>query len=102
DIWFSARESGVRIPSGSQVMFFVYILKSKRDGRYYVGCTNNVLRRLSEHNNGLSKYTKNFIPWDLVYKESFMTLKEARKREKQIKSWKKRLAIEKLIKDSVV
>ncbi|GAB4219434.1 MAG: GIY-YIG nuclease family protein [Candidatus Microgenomates bacterium] len=83
-------------------MYFVYVLKSIKNGKFYVGCTNNIFRRLEEHNKGLSKYTKNFVPWKLVYKEEYLTLSEARNREKQIKSWKKRSSIENLINDSVV
>lgn len=78
-------------------MYWVYIVESIENHRYYVGCTNNIARRISEHNGGLSKYTKNRGPWNLIHKEEFSTLKLARKREKQIKSWKKRAAIEKLI-----
>lgn len=57
---------------------------------------------MDEHNKGLSKYTKNKGPWVLVYREEFSTLKLARRREKQIKSWKKRIAIEKLIQAAIV
>ncbi|MDO8451614.1 MAG: GIY-YIG nuclease family protein [bacterium] len=78
-------------------MYFVYILKSLRTGRYYVGCTDNIGRRVQEHNSGSSVYTKNKGPWGLVYKEAFSSLNNARVREQQIKSWKKRIAIEKLI-----
>ena len=78
-------------------MYYEYILKSVKTNKYYVGSTNNVERRLREHNGGRSKYTKNEVPWNLVFTDEFTTLKEARKREIQIKSWKKRSAIEKLI-----
>lgn len=61
-----------------------------------MGCSNNVTRRVEEHNKGLSKYTKIDKPWILTYVEEYKTLGEARKREKQIKSWKKREAIERL------
>ena len=81
---------------GHHKMFYVYILKSITDGKYYVGCTDNIDRRLKEHNIGLSKYTKNKGPWMLKYKEEYRDLLEARKREKQIKSWKSRKYIEKL------
>lgn len=78
-------------------MYLVYILKSLSNNQYYIGCTDNITRRLNEHNKGLSKYTRNRGPWKLMYKEEFNNLGTARKREKQIKSWKKRAAIEKLI-----
>ncbi len=79
-------------------MFFVYILKSKANNFYYVGSCENIYNRLKKHNSGLVKSTKRYLPWELVYTEKFETLAQARKREAQIKSWKKRSAIEKLIK----
>lgn len=78
-------------------MFYVYILKSNKSGKFYVGCTDDLNRRLKEHNSGKSRYTRNKGPWSVEYREEFVALKEARKREKQIKSWKKRKAIENLI-----
>lgn len=83
-------------------MFFIYILKSLINGKYYIGSTDDPNRRLVEHNKGLSKYTKIYRPWELLYTEKFKSLSEARQREKQIKSWKKRAAIEKLINGAFV
>lgn len=78
-------------------MFIVYILRSIKNNSYYVGSTNNIERRLVEHNRGKSRYTKAALPWVLVYEEPYDTLAEARRREKEIKNWKKRDKIEKLI-----
>ena len=78
-------------------MYWTYIIRSQKDNRYYVGSSNNIVRRLEEHNKGLSKYTKGKGPWELVYREEVGSLVSARRRERQIKSWKKRSAIEKLI-----
>ncbi|MBI3588827.1 MAG: GIY-YIG nuclease family protein [Candidatus Liptonbacteria bacterium] len=77
--------------------FAVYILQSITNGRYYIGSTNNVSNRLTYHNSGKVISTKAYIPWKLVKVEEFMTRKEASARELQLKSWKKRVAIEKLI-----
>lgn len=82
-------------------MFFVYILQSVT-GKYYVGCTNDTERRIKEHNMGLSRYTRKNRPWILKYSEKYLSLSEARRREKQIKNWKKRKAIEALIIGPVV
>ena len=79
-------------------MFFVYILQSKKFGSYYIGSCEEVKTRLDQHNNGLVRSTKSKIPWGLVYVESFETHIEARARERQIKSWKKRSAVEKFFK----
>lgn len=77
-------------------MYYLYILRSQKNNKYYVGCTDNIERRLKEHNKGLSTYTKNQRPWELKYKEEYSSLSEARRRERQIKNWKKRAAIERL------
>ena len=69
-------------------MFFLYILWSESAGRFYIGNTKNMPARLAHHNAGGTPSTKSFRPWKLVYIETFGTLHEARKREKQIKSWK--------------
>ena len=68
--------------------YFVYILKC-RDASLYVGCTNDLEKRLKEHNELKSgaHYTKIRRPAVLRYSEKFATLKEARKRESEIKSW---------------
>jgi putative endonuclease len=79
-------------------MFYTYILQSDKNGRYYVGSCEDMENRLKRHNNGLVLSTKGYLPWKVIYTEEYETLSEARKREYQIKSWKKRSAIEKLTK----
>lgn len=78
-------------------MFSVYILKSIINNRFYIGQTKDIKRRLTKHNKGLVRSTKAYKPWKIVYFENYKTLSDARKRENQIKSWKKRSLIEKLI-----
>ena len=69
-------------------MFYVYILKSLRDGKFYTGCTNNLDRRLKEHNIGKSSTpsTVGRGPFKLVYSEVVQTRINARIREKFWKS----------------
>jgi len=67
-------------------MYFVYVLKSSIDNRFYKGMTNNLKRRVYEHNLGKNKSTKPYRPWVLVYKEEYKTSEEARKRELFFKS----------------
>ena len=50
--------------------FLTYIIQSRKSGRYYVGHTQNILERLSYHNNGKVTSTRNKGPWDLVYLKS--------------------------------
>jgi len=62
-------------------MFYLYIIKSINKDYNYLGVTNNLDRRLSNHNSGFSKSTKPYKPFILFYKEEYQTLPEARKRE---------------------
>ncbi|MBD3346357.1 MAG: GIY-YIG nuclease family protein [Chitinivibrionales bacterium] len=81
--------------------FTVYILYSCSTDKYYIGHTQNLEARIQSHNDSdisLGKYTRKNGPWELVYKEdSFNTRSEAIKRERQIKSWKSRKQIERLV-----
>ena len=79
------------------MVFTVYILGSKSTGRYYVGQTKNLEERLAYRNANYSKSLKNRGPWELVYRESYLTRSEAVRRERQIKSQKDRKFIEQLI-----
>ena len=66
-------------------MFFVYILKSKKDGKLYLGYTKDLKKRLREHNLGLVRSTKSRIPFYLVYYESYLSKTDAIKREHNLK-----------------
>jgi putative endonuclease len=68
-------------------MFFVYVLYSESPNlRFYVGLSQDVNKRLVEHNSGKTKSTKGYIPWKLFFFESCKTRIEAREREKYFKS----------------
>ncbi|MFN8239618.1 MAG: GIY-YIG nuclease family protein [Bacteroidales bacterium] len=58
-------------------MYIVYILYSQTLDRYYVGYTNDLCRRLAEHNRKKGKFTDRGQPWDVVYSEVFATKSEA-------------------------
>ena len=82
-------------------MAFAYILQSDTTGRYYVGSTDDLERRLGEHLRGHSLATRGRGPWKLVHKERFETLLQARRRELEIKRWKSAKMIYGLIQPSV-
>ena len=69
-------------------MFYTYLLECA-DGSFYVGCTNNLEKRLKQHNESKwgAHYTKLRRPVALKYSETFDTLKAARASEAEIKSW---------------
>jgi len=66
--------------------YFVYGIKSNRDGRIYVGLTMDVDRRIKEHNLGQVFSTQYYKPWKLIYKEKVGSLAKARQRERYFKS----------------
>ena len=70
--------------------YSVYILKCNDDS-LYVGCTNDIEKRIKQHNQSKSgaHYTKIRRPVVLLYSEMFAKLKEARHRESEIKSWRR-------------
>ena len=68
-------------------MFYVYILKSQKWKRVYIGYSHDLKRRLKEHNFGKVKSTKHGIPWVLIYYEAFLSKEDAIKRELQLKKY---------------
>ena len=71
-------------------MYFVYILKSLKDHKRYIGFTSDLERRILEHNSGLVKSTRNRKPFELIYTEEFEIKEQAMAREKFFKSGKGR------------
>jgi putative endonuclease len=72
-------------------MEFVYVLRSKKDGNFYTGWTNDLKKRVMEHNQGLSRSTKHRRPFELIYYEACLNRKDAKKREVYLKTaWGKR------------
>jgi putative endonuclease len=78
-------------------MFYVYVLKSEKDGSFYIGQTGDRDKRVAAHNGGRSRWTKSKRPWMLVYSERYPTRSEAVKRERYLKSLKSHVEIENLI-----
>ena len=72
------------------MIHFVYILECA-DKSLYVGCTNDLEKRLAQHNisKWCAHYTKIRRPVKLKYSETFLTLHEARRRENEIKGWRR-------------
>jgi len=69
-------------------MYYVYILRSDKDKRLYIGYTNDLKERLKQHNKGKTFSTRYRIPFSLVYYEAFASQKDALTREKQLKEFK--------------
>lgn len=67
-------------------MFYVYYLKSEKFDEYYVGFTNNLKKRLEEHNKGLNFSTTKYKPWKIIYYEACINQKDATRRERYLKT----------------
>lgn len=67
-------------------MYYVYILKSLKNCKYYIGQTKDIEKRIEEHNKSLNRSTKNGKLWKLIYIERFSTRKESYKVEQKLKS----------------
>jgi putative endonuclease len=77
--------------------YYVYILKSLKDGKYYIRCTSDVEAHLQFHNSGLQRSTKSRVLVELVIFETHPSKELALKREKQIKGWKGGEAFKRLV-----
>ena len=99
----AGRQATGYLPAGREYQismeYFVYILKSEKDGRLYKGHTSNLESRMEEHNSGKTKSTKGYRPWSLQYFEKFETREEAINREKYFKTGIGREFLNKLLKN---
>ena len=66
-------------------MYYVYVMKSKRDGRLHVGRTGDLQRSIKRHNGGLVASTKDRIPFEIVYYEACTDKRDALKRESYLR-----------------
>lgn len=72
-------------------MFYTYVLRSKRDGKFYTGYTSDLKNRIEKHNRGQIESTKMRGPFELIYFEACKDEKDTIRREKYLKtSWGKR------------
>ncbi|MFA4831274.1 MAG: GIY-YIG nuclease family protein [Patescibacteria group bacterium] len=80
-------------------MFYVYILISQKDNKFYTGFTKDLRKRFSEHQTGKVFSTKHRRPFGLIYYEASLSKEDAQKREKYLKTaWGKRYLKNRLLK----
>ncbi len=81
--------------------YYVYIITNRKEGVLYIGVTNDLERRMSEHKQGLSKgFSKRYNLDKLIYFETYQYINDAIKREKNIKKWKREWKIELINEDN--
>lgn len=69
------------------MMYFVYLLKSKKDNSLYIGYTTDLKKRLLSHNSRQNTSTKNKAPYELAYCEVYKSQSDAKYREKNLKKF---------------
>jgi putative endonuclease len=81
-------------------MFYVYVLRSGE--HRYIGMTNDIDRRLIEHDSGQSFATKAHAPWELFYFEAHTNEEDAKRREKYLKTTQGRQALKRMLRHALV
>ena len=83
-------------------MFYVYLLLSKKkQGQLYAGYTEDLEARLKKHNAGEVRSTKPYLPWDIIYYEAFISMKDAKQREHYLKTTKGRRTLRLMLADTL-
>jgi len=93
----AAPRSGVPLRGKGANMYQVYILRSEKTGKHYIGSTEFIEDRLVRHNSGFVKSTKGGIPWVCIYNEPYESRSVACQREKEIKSYKGGIKFKRLL-----
>lgn len=81
--------------------YYVYVLLSLRDRKFYIGSTNNLKRRLSEHQCGKNVSTAKRLPVELIYFEGHRSKEDALRREKYFKTTKGKTTLRQMLRDGL-
>ena len=79
--------------------FYVYVLQSLHHDLIYVGCSENLKRRLQEHNSGRNISTKPYAPYRLIFYEAYLNGKDAKRREEYFKTTKGKVTLKQMLKE---
>lgn len=83
-------------------MYFVYVLRSLKDNKFYIGFSEDVSQRVEEHNSGKNISTKNRRPFKLMYYEAHLSKLDALKRERYFKTAKGKTMLKKILENSLL
>jgi len=81
------------------IMYYVYVLQSKKDKSLYVGYTTNLKNRMISHKKGENFYTKSKLPLKLIFYESYLSKSDAKRRENYLKTTKGKTTLRSMLKD---
>ncbi len=79
-------------------MYYTYVLKSKKDGKNYTGCTKDLKLRFEQHNKGSVESTKDRGPFEIIYYEACHNKHDAFHREKYLKTYHGKMFLKKRLK----
>ncbi len=82
-------------------MYYVYVLLSQKDKKFYIGFTNDLKRRLKEHNSGKNISTKSRLPLKLIYYEAHLSKADAARRERYFKTTKGKSTLKQMLRESL-
>ena len=82
-------------------MYYVYVLLSLKDKKFYIGFTNDLKRRLKEHNSGKNISTKSRLPLELIYYEAHLSKADAERRERYFKTTKGKSTLRQMLRESL-
>lgn len=80
-------------------MFYTYILLSKKDGKFYIGFTSDLRKRIIEHKSGNVKSTKGSLPVKLIFYECYLCKYDALRREKYLKTSKGKTTLRSMLRE---
>lgn len=83
---FYATEDICPVVEFQTIMFYTYVLESKKNEKLYTEYTNDLVKRVKEHNQGMNFSTKPYIPWVCIYYEACINEEDARRRESYLKT----------------
>ncbi|KKP68625.1 MAG: hypothetical protein UR66_C0004G0025 [Candidatus Moranbacteria bacterium GW2011_GWE1_35_17] len=81
------------------VFYYVYILLSLKDGNFYIGFTEDLKRRVSEHNSGKTFSTKCRKPFEIIFYEAYRNKYDALRREKYFKTTKGKTTLRSMLRE---
>lgn len=81
------------------MFFYVYVLESKKTDQLYIGYTTDLKERLQEHNRGTVFSTKPYIPWNLIHYEAYRNIKDAKRRERYLKTTQGSRLLKRMLKE---